>query len=158
MVNLDNLFLRIKELGISAKKVSDDTGISNGNISDWKNGRSMPTAIKLDVLANYLDCSVDYLLGRTNEYTKIKGSTIVAENIKDTNIESDMIEDTSIMGINIENTKIGSSYRKNNTEQSINENEAELLNVYRSLSFRDKHELMSILYKMQDKTIEPENC
>ena len=66
MVNLDNLFLRIKELKLNSKKVSDDTGISTGNISDWKSGRSMPSAIKLDILADYLDCSVDYLLGRTD--------------------------------------------------------------------------------------------
>ena len=66
MVNLDTLFLRIKELNLNAKKVSDDTGISTGNISDWKSGRSMPSAIKLDILADYLDCSVDYLLGRTD--------------------------------------------------------------------------------------------
>ena len=66
MVNLYNLFLRIKELNLTAKKLSNDTGISTGNISDWKSGRSMPTAIKLDTLADYLDCSVDYLLGRTD--------------------------------------------------------------------------------------------
>lgn len=66
MVNLTNLFYRIQVLGITAKKVSDDTGISTGNISDWKSGRSMPTAPKLVILADYLDCSVDYLLGRTN--------------------------------------------------------------------------------------------
>ena len=66
MVNLDNLFLRIKELNLTAKKLSNDTGISTGNISDWKSGRSMPTAIKLETLADYLDCSVDYLLGRTD--------------------------------------------------------------------------------------------
>ncbi len=66
MVNLDNLFKRISERGLNAKKVSEATGISTGNISDWKSGRSMPTAIKLDILANYLDCSVDYLLGRTD--------------------------------------------------------------------------------------------
>lgn len=66
MVNLNNLFLRIKQLNLNAKNVSDNTGISTGNISDWKSGRSMPSAIKLDVLADYLDCSVDYLLGRTD--------------------------------------------------------------------------------------------
>lgn len=66
MVNLDNLFLRIKELNLTAKKLSNDTGISTGNISDWKSGRSMPTATKLDILADYLNCSVDYLLGRTD--------------------------------------------------------------------------------------------
>lgn len=66
MVKLDNLFIRIKERGLTAKKVSDATGISTGNISDWKSGRSMPSAVKLDILADYLDCSVDYLLGRTD--------------------------------------------------------------------------------------------
>lgn len=67
MVKLDNLFIRIKERGLTAKKVSDATGISTGNISDWKSGRSMPSAVKLDILATYLDCSVDYLLGRTDK-------------------------------------------------------------------------------------------
>lgn len=66
MVNLENLFRRISEQGLNAKKLSEATGISNGNISDWKSGRSMPSATALDVLANYLDCSVDYLLGRTD--------------------------------------------------------------------------------------------
>ena len=66
MVNLDNLFKRISDQGLTAKKLSDATGISTGNISDWKSGRSMPSAIKLDILADYLDCSVDYLLGRTD--------------------------------------------------------------------------------------------
>jgi len=66
MVNLDNLFLRIEELGLNAKNVADATGISTGNISDWKSGRSMPSALKLDILATHLNCSVDYLLGRTD--------------------------------------------------------------------------------------------
>lgn len=65
-MNLDNLFVRIKELGLNSKKVSENTGISTGNISDWKSGRSFPTAQKLVVLADYLDCSIDYLLGRTS--------------------------------------------------------------------------------------------
>ena len=66
MVNLNNLFLIIEKNGLTASKVAADTGTSTGNISDWKNGRSMPSAMKLDVLADYFDCSVDYLLGRTN--------------------------------------------------------------------------------------------
>lgn len=66
MVNIDNLFRRISEQGLTPKKLSDATGISTGNISDWKSGRSLPSAIKLDIIANYLDCSVDYLLGRTD--------------------------------------------------------------------------------------------
>lgn len=66
MVKMDMLFNRIKELNLTAQDVSRATGISTGNISDWKHGKSAPTAMKLIVLADYLDCSVDYLLGRTN--------------------------------------------------------------------------------------------
>lgn len=44
MANLNNLFIRINDLGINAKTLSENTGISTGNISDWKSGRSMPTA------------------------------------------------------------------------------------------------------------------
>ena len=61
MVHLDHLFQRISEKGLNAKKLSEATGISTGNISDWKSGRSMPSAVNLDIIADYLDCSVDYL-------------------------------------------------------------------------------------------------
>jgi len=67
MVNIDNLFRRIAAQGLTAKKLSEATGISTGNISDWKSGRSLPSAVKLDLIADYLDCSVDYLLGRTDK-------------------------------------------------------------------------------------------
>lgn len=66
MVNLDNFFQRITDRGINASKLSKATGISTGNISDWKNGKSVPSASALIVLADYLECSVDYLLGRTD--------------------------------------------------------------------------------------------
>ena len=66
MANIDNLFIRIKKLNINAKKVSIDTGISTVNLRDWKKGRCLPSAEKLELLADYLDCSVDYLLGRTD--------------------------------------------------------------------------------------------
>ena len=55
----------MKEKGITAKKLSEDTGISQGNISDWKSGRSKPSGDKLIVIANYFNVSVDYLLGTT---------------------------------------------------------------------------------------------
>lgn len=66
MANINNLFTRIVELNLTAKKVSEATGISTGNLSDWKGGRCLPSADKLEKLADYLDCSIDYLLGRTD--------------------------------------------------------------------------------------------
>lgn len=107
MVNLDNLFFIIKEKGLSASKVSDDTGISTGNISDWKKGRSMPTAAKLDILANYLDCSVDYLLGRTdnpevtynNHALSGDGSVAVAGGNANITISNQQKEDTELLNL-----------------------------------------------------------
>ncbi len=69
MVNIDNLFKMISEKGITQSKLAENTSISTGNISDWKRGKSMPSAVKLDELATYFGCSVDYLLGRTDKPT-----------------------------------------------------------------------------------------
>lgn len=66
MVNLSNLFISIKKNNLNAKRVSEKTGISSGNISDWKNGRSYPSAPKLVDLSEILDCSIDYILGKTD--------------------------------------------------------------------------------------------
>lgn len=40
-------------------------GISSGAVTRWKNG-GIPNGEALYTLANYFDCSVDYLLGRTD--------------------------------------------------------------------------------------------
>lgn len=62
-IDLDNLFKEIKNVG--ATKFYKATGTSSGNVSDWRSGRSYPGAEKLIHCAAYFDCSVDYLLGRT---------------------------------------------------------------------------------------------
>ena len=51
---------------ISAYKLSKDTGISDRLIGYWKNGDKLPVSDNLLKLAEYLDVSTDYLLGRTD--------------------------------------------------------------------------------------------
>ena len=65
MLNLKNLLILLAPRGTS-KKLSEATGISTGNISDWKSGRSKPTAEALILVADFFNCSIDYLLGRTD--------------------------------------------------------------------------------------------
>lgn len=55
----------LSKRNISAYRLSQDTGITQGMISYWKSGERMPSAENLITLADYFDCSVDYLLGRT---------------------------------------------------------------------------------------------
>lgn len=63
-MKISNLFKILAEREISAKKLSDDTGISTGNISDWKSGRSQPSINALITIADYLNISLDRLVGR----------------------------------------------------------------------------------------------
>ena len=53
----------MRQRNITAKQLSEDTGISAGNISDWKSGRSKPSMEKVAILANYFHVSTDFLLG-----------------------------------------------------------------------------------------------
>lgn len=67
MNNWNNLQNLLKERG-SKRKLSEKTGISTGNISDWfnPNKKAQPNTDALIKLANYFDCSVDFLLDRTD--------------------------------------------------------------------------------------------
>lgn len=69
MLNIDILFSLLEKKNIKQSELSKATGISTGNISDWKKGKSFPSAEKLLLIADYLGCSTDYLLGRTDTPT-----------------------------------------------------------------------------------------
>ena len=49
--------------GVSDYQVSKDTGIYNVVFSEWKSGKSQPKYDKLAKLAEYLDTTVEALLG-----------------------------------------------------------------------------------------------
>ena len=64
MDTTQRIFAIMDERGLSAYKVAKDTGISQGNFGDWKNGRAKPGLKALNKLAAYFDVPVDYLLGK----------------------------------------------------------------------------------------------
>ena len=78
-----NISDKIKQLckskGVSVKKMLEDVGLGFNMMSCMKT--SMPKADNLAKIADYLDCSVDYLLGRTTdpESHKQKGPVIMVE-------------------------------------------------------------------------------
>lgn len=65
----------LKAKGISAYRVSKDTGISTATLSDWKTGKSTPKADKLQKIADYFCVSVDYLMGISVEEKKAPALT-----------------------------------------------------------------------------------
>lgn len=59
------LFEVLKERKITQTQLAKAIDVSTGNVTDWKNGKSIPNSEKLTEIADYLGCSVHYLLGKT---------------------------------------------------------------------------------------------
>lgn len=56
----------LQKNNITAYRVAKETGISQGLMGEYKNGIKLPTSQNLIKIADYFDCSIDYLLGRTD--------------------------------------------------------------------------------------------
>lgn len=54
------------QAGTKPNSIREKIGVSSGVISKWKNDDCLPNGESLKRIADYLDCSVDYLLGRTD--------------------------------------------------------------------------------------------
>ena len=71
LVNPSDIAKRIKMLaknkGVSIKKMLEDVGLGSNTMSNMKT--SVPQADNLLKIANYFDCSVDYLLGKNPPLT-----------------------------------------------------------------------------------------
>ena len=60
----DNIKKMAKSKNVTIKKLLEDVGLGFNTMTNMKT--SMPKADNLAKIADYLDCSVDYLLGRTD--------------------------------------------------------------------------------------------
>lgn len=80
MIKWNNLQELLDDFG-EKTKLSEATGISTGNISDWFNPhkKAQPSADALIKIARYFDCSVDYLLDRTNVKRFVKNLSNVIQ-------------------------------------------------------------------------------
>lgn len=60
---------RLKELmcehSLSCRKLASEVGLSNQAISSWLNCKRSPVLENLWVLSSYFDCTVDYLIGKS---------------------------------------------------------------------------------------------
>ncbi|WP_278839970.1 helix-turn-helix domain-containing protein [Holdemania filiformis] len=67
MFEYERLKKILEERGLTAYKVSKDTGIAQTSFSDWKKGKSKPSVEKIKILSDYLGVSLEYLLGGNEE-------------------------------------------------------------------------------------------
>lgn len=63
----ENFQKSIDRLGITAYKVSVETGISTVTFTNWKKGRYIPKRDKMQKIADYLGVDVNYLYGNDED-------------------------------------------------------------------------------------------
>lgn len=61
----DILKKELAEQNVLGKTLADICGVTESSVSKWLNGESVPRQNKLQIIADYLHVSTDYLLGRT---------------------------------------------------------------------------------------------
>jgi len=63
----ERLYKLCLTMGTKPNPVAKEIGISSGVVTKWKSEGTLPNGETLIKIADYLDCSVDYLLGRTDK-------------------------------------------------------------------------------------------
>lgn len=82
---MENLRIIREKRNINQQKIAVELEISQESISKYENGNAFPSREILIKLANYLNCSIDYLLGRTDN-TSLNKEKISTEDEKIENL------------------------------------------------------------------------
>ena len=76
--------LKLKDLrtekNILQKDLAKIVNKSTVCVGDWERGRVEPSIEDLTKLANYFDTSIDYLVGRTDEFELVKNENSLSKN------------------------------------------------------------------------------
>ena len=119
----------MKERNISNYEMSKKTGISDSLIGYWRKGERVPKADNLLNIANFLECSADYLLGRTD----------VPNGYSNNNISN---SDNVAFG---ENAQVKVQSKNSMNDEIITEFE----NILNSLTLNEKADLIKAMYQFK---------
>jgi transcriptional regulator with XRE-family HTH domain len=68
---MNNMRKLIDTKNYSITKLATNACVSDSTIISYLNGQKIPSVTTLISIANYLNCNIDFLLGRTNNPMKI---------------------------------------------------------------------------------------
>ena len=80
----------LQKYGLTAYKVSKETGVTQSTLSDWKRGRSTPKTENMKKIADYFGVSVEYLM-TGKEDLKEKSPELTARDERDITKDLDRI-------------------------------------------------------------------
>ena len=158
MYNSQNVLLRINALIDSKKVVKKEMfakiGLHENTLSNMKN--SMPKADNLAKIADYLECSVDYLLGRTNSITLSDSNKPPKEADKQKFYKTP----SRTLYTYRFNSKTGVMVSAKTTKSSVeslllepdtsNNDTLELVKLIQSLSSTDKAQVLGYIHKLKE--------
>lgn len=90
----------LQKYGVTAYKVSKETGITQSTLSDWKRGRSTPKTENMKKIADYFGVTVEYLMTGKN-VPKEKAPELTARD------ERDIKKDLDSLREKLENKELG---------------------------------------------------
>lgn len=99
-------------------------------------GGYLPRIETLTKIADYLNCSVDYLLGRTEELSAVS-------NVIDGNVTGGAV----VQGSNNSNITVNSSERK------LTDEENELLRLFNALDVKHRVKLLDYGFALEDEAV-----
>ena len=80
------------EAGVSMEELANAIDVSNAAVCKWENDEAEPKASSLIRLSEFFDCSIDYLVGKTDEYQTGNFSASPVHPFKPTQKERELIE------------------------------------------------------------------
>lgn len=146
MVFLETVLAIINKKNISKNKMLTDLNLSKSSFIDWHNRGTIPGGETLIKIADYLDCSVDYLLGRTDNLNSKSITTNVSGSITGNNNNN-----------NIVSSNLGSVVIHNDGQESPLSDEAtKLIEIYNTLDVKKRHRLLDLAFTLEDEMKENE--
>jgi len=133
-----------KAKNIQLKDMLIELELSKDTLSNMYRG-SMLKGDSLARIADYLDVSVDYLLGRTDE----QATTHYSNNVSDNNF-SNFVHGNGAVTVgsfsvgSISNPQNADYTQKETQQNKLSDEETEILDIYRSLNIRKKAKFLNM--------------
>ncbi|MCL2053894.1 MAG: helix-turn-helix domain-containing protein [Oscillospiraceae bacterium] len=158
-MNYANFEKICKEKNTTPSAVTAKLGLSSGSVSNWKRG-VIPNGEALLKLADYLECSTDYLLGRTNTPVLKKSLTEDEQELLNTYKSLTLKGKILVKAQALQKLTDCFEFPANEPpgcaappiqEQNLTEDEQELINIYKSLNKMGRALVQAEAYREYDK-------
>lgn len=134
---VQNIKNQAKQKNILIRDMLVDCDLNINTLSQISNKKGL-ASFSLARIADYLDCSVDYLLGRTDERT----GTYHANNVSSSFVQNDG-------AVTLGSVSVSSAFNSNSNDIASSKEETEILDIYRSLNIRNKTKFLNLILDME---------